>query len=39
MSRFKMHSGKDKRAFKRTATRTRAINVPGVSVPRGGTRL
>lgn len=39
MSRKKMRFGKDRKLFKKTATRTKALNVGIGVVPRGGTRL
>lgn len=37
--RKKMKFKKDRKVFKATATKTKAVNIPGKIVPRGGVRL
>lgn len=39
MARRKVYGRRDKRIFSRTANRTKAANVPGHTMPRGGQCL
>ncbi len=38
-SRSRVNRRKDQRIFKRTASRTNSLNIPGQVMQRGGTRL